>query len=86
MTHPIPFARMNGLGNEILVADLRGTSARIAPQAARALAAMPETHFDQIMAIHDPVTPAPSPMCASSIRTARKPEPAATACAAWCRR
>ncbi|WP_061936667.1 diaminopimelate epimerase [Aureimonas sp. AU22] len=57
MTHPIPFARMNGLGNEILVADLRGTAARIAPQAARALASQPETHFDQIMAIHDPVTP-----------------------------
>ncbi|WP_279481167.1 diaminopimelate epimerase [Aureimonas sp. SK2] len=56
MTHPIPFARMNGLGNEILVADLRGTSARIAPEAARTLAAKAETHFDQIMAIHDPVT------------------------------
>jgi diaminopimelate epimerase len=57
MTHPIPFARMNGLGNEILVADLRGTPARISPEAARALAARPETHFDQIMAIHDPRTP-----------------------------
>ncbi|RIY01015.1 diaminopimelate epimerase [Aureimonas flava] len=57
MTHPIPFARMNGLGNEILVADLRGTSARVAPEAARALAVRSETHFDQIMAIHDPVTP-----------------------------
>ncbi|WP_182086004.1 diaminopimelate epimerase [Aureimonas sp. ME7] len=57
MTHPIPFARMNGLGNEILVADLRGTKHRIAPQAARALAARAETHFDQIMAIHDPRTP-----------------------------
>ncbi|WP_062206386.1 diaminopimelate epimerase [Aureimonas sp. AU12] len=56
MTHPIPFARMNGLGNEILVADLRGTSARIAPDAARALAARPATRFDQIMAIHDPRT------------------------------
>lgn len=57
MTHPIPFARMNGLGNEILVADLRGTAVRIEPEAARALAGRDETHFDQIMAIHDPVTP-----------------------------
>ncbi|MBB3934052.1 diaminopimelate epimerase [Aureimonas phyllosphaerae] len=56
MTHPIPFARMNGLGNEILVADLRGTAMRIEPEAARALAGRDETHFDQIMAIHDPAT------------------------------
>ena len=49
----IPFARMNGLGNEILVADLRGTKARISADAARALAGDPATRFDQIMAIHD---------------------------------
>ncbi|MCB8839207.1 diaminopimelate epimerase [Aurantimonas sp. VKM B-3413] len=49
----IPFARMNGLGNEILVADLRGTKARISAEAARALASDPATRFDQIMAIHD---------------------------------
>ncbi|WP_102960686.1 diaminopimelate epimerase [Mangrovicella endophytica] len=53
----IPFARMNGLGNEIIVADLRGGSARILPAAAIALAGQPDTHFDQIMAIHDPLTP-----------------------------
>ena len=51
-----PFARMNGLGNEILVADLRGRTGRIVPAAAIALASRAETHFDQIMAIHDPVT------------------------------
>lgn len=56
MAHAIPFARMNGLGNEILVADLRGQTTRITPDAARALAGQAETHFDQIMAIHDPVT------------------------------
>jgi diaminopimelate epimerase len=56
MALSIPFARMNGLGNEILVADLRGQPARITPEAARALAARAETHFDQIMAIHDPVS------------------------------
>ncbi|WP_370640140.1 diaminopimelate epimerase [Aurantimonas sp. HBX-1] len=48
---------MNGLGNEILVADLRGGNARIAADAARALAAVDATRFDQIMAIHDPLTP-----------------------------
>lgn len=52
----IPFARMNGLGNEILVADLRRREDRILPAAAIALAARPETKFDQIMAIHDPAT------------------------------
>lgn len=50
-----PFAKMNGLGNEIIVADMRGRADRIAPQAAIALNADPATKFDQIMAIHDPV-------------------------------
>ncbi|NDV87504.1 diaminopimelate epimerase [Aurantimonas aggregata] len=53
----VPFARMNGLGNEIIVADLRGSKARIAADAARTLAAVDATRFDQIMAIHDPLTP-----------------------------
>ncbi|KKB07707.1 diaminopimelate epimerase [Devosia chinhatensis] len=48
---------MNGLGNQIIVADLRGTAARVSPQAAIAINARPETRFDQIMAIHDPRTP-----------------------------
>lgn len=56
MRHAIPFARMNGLGNMILVADLRGQAERIVPDAARFLAAQAETRFDQIMAIHDPAT------------------------------
>lgn len=50
----VAFARMNGLGNEIVVADLRGSAARISAAAARALAEDPATRFDQIMAIHDP--------------------------------
>lgn len=50
------FVRMNGLGNKIIVADMRGRNDRITPEAARALAADSETAFDQIMAIHDPVT------------------------------
>ncbi|WP_274627157.1 diaminopimelate epimerase [Arvimicrobium flavum] len=51
------FAKMNGLGNEIIVADMRGRADRVAPAAAIALNADPATNFDQIMAIHDPKTP-----------------------------
>ena len=51
------YLKMNGLGNEIVVVDLRGTSARITPEEARAVAANPRTRFDQLMAIHDPVRP-----------------------------
>jgi diaminopimelate epimerase len=53
----VPFARMNGLGNMILVADMRGRADRVTPQAARALNADPATRFDQLMVIHDPRTP-----------------------------
>ena len=52
-----PFAKMNGLGNDIIVADMRGRADRVMPAAAIALAADPATKFDQIMAIHDPRTP-----------------------------
>jgi len=57
MSISAPFARMNGLGNEIIVADMRSRGDRITPAAAIALAADPATHFDQIMAIRDPRTP-----------------------------
>jgi diaminopimelate epimerase len=51
------FLKMNGLGNEIVIVDLRGTKLRIAPEEARAVAAEPRSRFDQLMAIHDPRTP-----------------------------
>jgi diaminopimelate epimerase len=54
---PAPFAKMNGLGNEIIVADMRGRADRVSPAAAIALNADPASRFDQIMAIHDPRTP-----------------------------
>jgi diaminopimelate epimerase len=54
MESGVPFARMNGLGNQILVVDMRGREDRVRPDAARALAADPVTRFDQIMAVHDP--------------------------------
>ncbi|ABM45151.1 diaminopimelate epimerase [Bartonella bacilliformis Peru38] len=49
-----PFSKMNGLGNKIIVADLRKAIHNITPQAIQALASNPQTHFDQIMAIHPP--------------------------------
>jgi len=51
------FAKMNGLGNEIIVADMRGRADFVLPAAAVALNADRATAFDQIMAIHDPRTP-----------------------------
>jgi len=57
MASAAPFGKMNGLGNDIVVADMRGRADRVTPAAARALNADPATKFDQIMAIHDPRTP-----------------------------
>ncbi|MBL8577506.1 MAG: diaminopimelate epimerase [Mesorhizobium sp.] len=57
MASAAPFAKMNGLGNAIVVADMRGRADRVTPEAAIALNADPATKFDQIMAIHDPRTP-----------------------------
>ncbi|MBN9242653.1 MAG: diaminopimelate epimerase [Mesorhizobium sp.] len=51
------FAKMNGIGNEIIVADMRGRADRVTAAAAVALNADPATRFDQIMAIHDAKTP-----------------------------
>ena len=48
------FLKMNGLGNEIVIVDLRGTQARVSAAEARAVAADPGSRFDQLMAIHDP--------------------------------
>jgi len=52
----VPFLKMNGLGNEIIVVDMRGRNDRIAADAAVAVNADPATKFDQIMAIHEPRT------------------------------
>eukprot|EP01035_Chromulina_nebulosa_P009231 gene9231-12472_t len=51
------FLKMNGLGNEITVLDLRGTKLRVSEHDARAIAAEPRARFDQLMVLHDPVTP-----------------------------
>lgn len=57
MAAQVQFAKMNGAGNKIVVADMRGQKARVAPAAAVALNGDAATKFDQIMAIHDPKTP-----------------------------
>ncbi|CAH2407023.1 diaminopimelate epimerase [Mesorhizobium ventifaucium] len=57
MARTAPFAKMNGIGNEIIVADMRGRADRVTPAAALALNADAATKFDQIMAIHDARTP-----------------------------
>jgi diaminopimelate epimerase len=56
-TNHAPFLKMNGLGNEIIVADMRGRADRVTAQAAVALNADTSTKFDQVMAIHDARTP-----------------------------
>lgn len=49
--------KMNGLGNEIVILDLRGTSLIVSPQQARAIGRGKGLYFDQLMAVHDPVSP-----------------------------
>jgi len=51
-----PFLKMNGIGNEIVVLDLRGTSVRVEAEEARAIARAPDSHFDQLMVLHDPTS------------------------------
>jgi len=53
----IPFRKMNGLGNEILVVDLRGRAKTFTVAEITALAQREETRFDQMMVLHDPETP-----------------------------
>ncbi|PBB31595.1 diaminopimelate epimerase [Mesorhizobium sp. WSM3868] len=53
MAGTAPFAKMNGIGNEIIVADMRGRADKVTAAAAIALNADAATKFDQIMAIHD---------------------------------
>jgi diaminopimelate epimerase len=52
-----PFVKMNGLGNEILVLDLRKDPVAVKPEDARALARPEALPFDQIMALYPAKTP-----------------------------
>jgi diaminopimelate epimerase len=51
------FHKMNGLGNEILVVDLRGTETRLSPDDVKVIAAGPRSHFDQLMVLNQPRRP-----------------------------
>ncbi len=46
-----PFLKMNGLGNEIVVLDLRGTAVAVSAAEARAIASAHP--YDQMMVLHD---------------------------------
>lgn len=47
-----PFWKMNGLGNQIIVADMRSLDQKISAEAAIAINAKDGTAFDQIMELH----------------------------------
>ena len=51
------FLKMNGLGNQITVLDLRDTKHVVSEAEARAIAAEPRAHFDQLMVLHAARTP-----------------------------
>jgi diaminopimelate epimerase len=52
-----PFVKMNGLGNEIVVVDMRRAPAVITAAEARAAAAPDGAPYDQMMALYPPRTP-----------------------------
>ncbi|MBB5517391.1 diaminopimelate epimerase [Amphiplicatus metriothermophilus] len=50
----LPFRKMNGLGNDFVIVDLRGTDARMTPEAARAIADRQSgIGCDQVITIED---------------------------------
>src|SRR5215471_8337816 len=51
------FVKMNGLGNEIVVVDMRGQTGAIGAAEARAAAQLQGAPYDQLMALHAPRTP-----------------------------
>ncbi len=53
---PLSFRKMNGLGNEIVVVDLRGQKRILTPDEVRAVATDPLSRFDQMMVLHEPTT------------------------------
>ena len=52
-----PFLKMNGIGNEIIVLDLRGGGPAVSAAEARAIARGEGLAYDQLMALSDPRTP-----------------------------
>ena len=50
-------AKMNGIGNAIVVLDLRGSAAQVDEDAARAIHRAPRLAYDQLMVLADPRSP-----------------------------
>ena len=48
------FAKMNGIGNEIIVVDLRDRPGVVTPEEARAVASPKGVHYDQLMVLQPP--------------------------------
>ena len=57
MTDTLRYFKMNGLGNEIVVLDLRASQDQITALQARAVAEQPRTRFDQMMVVYKSRTP-----------------------------
>jgi diaminopimelate epimerase len=57
MSKGIAFHKMNGLGNEIVIVDLRGSTRQFKADEVRAIAARPASRFDQMMVLHDAADP-----------------------------
>jgi diaminopimelate epimerase len=60
LAHPLAgrsVLKMNGIGNAIVILDLRGTDIVPTPGDARAIAAAPGLAYDQLMAVRDAPTP-----------------------------
>ena len=49
-----PFVKMNGIGNEIVVVDLRDSAASVTADEARAVASQDGVPYDQLMVLHKP--------------------------------
>src|ERR1700752_4616217 len=56
MSTPVPFRKMNGLGNEIVVVDLRGRPEAVTSATAGAVGRRGSPRFDQMMVLHNPQT------------------------------
>ncbi len=52
-----PFVKMNGIGNEIVVLDLRADPVPVTEADARAIARPEAVPFDQLLALYPPKTP-----------------------------
>ena len=78
------FSKMNGIGNEIVVVDLRDSPAAVTAGDARAVASPEGVPYDQLMVLQPPRLPGTEAFIRIYTATAWKPAPAAMACVAWC--